>query len=239
MQQRVALVRAMALGAPLLLMDEPFAALDEITRADMRHLLARLSRAAGDDGAVRDPLDRRVGVHLRPRRRAVVAARADRRHRVDRPPPPPPPRARGRPRLLRRRDPPAGPPPRGRRPKVEPTRRIVAAGLVGIAVFGVVWELFVRIFDVRPFILLPPSRILGELADRPRFYLEAAAVTARHAAAGLLISLVDRRPDRRRARLVAVPRAGRPAGARRRARGPVGRLLHVDRRVARARRPAR
>jgi NitT/TauT family transport system ATP-binding protein len=42
MQQRVALVRAMALGAPLLLMDEPFAALDEITRTDMRHLLARL-----------------------------------------------------------------------------------------------------------------------------------------------------------------------------------------------------
>jgi NitT/TauT family transport system ATP-binding protein len=42
MQQRVALVRAMALGAPLMLMDEPFAALDEITRADMRHLLARL-----------------------------------------------------------------------------------------------------------------------------------------------------------------------------------------------------
>ena len=42
MQQRVALVRAMALGAPLLLMDEPFAALDELTRADMRHLLARL-----------------------------------------------------------------------------------------------------------------------------------------------------------------------------------------------------
>jgi NitT/TauT family transport system ATP-binding protein len=42
MQQRVALVRAMALGAPLLLMDEPFAALDEITRADMRHLLTAL-----------------------------------------------------------------------------------------------------------------------------------------------------------------------------------------------------
>ena len=42
MQQRVALVRAMALGASLLLMDEPFAALDEITRTDMRHLLARL-----------------------------------------------------------------------------------------------------------------------------------------------------------------------------------------------------
>jgi NitT/TauT family transport system ATP-binding protein len=43
MQQRVALVRGFALGAPVLLLDEPFAALDEITRADMRHLLARLS----------------------------------------------------------------------------------------------------------------------------------------------------------------------------------------------------
>ena len=42
MQQRVALVRAFALGAPYLLMDEPFAALDEITRADMRYLLAAL-----------------------------------------------------------------------------------------------------------------------------------------------------------------------------------------------------
>jgi len=42
MQQRVSLARAFALGAPYLLMDEPFAALDEITRADMRHLLAGL-----------------------------------------------------------------------------------------------------------------------------------------------------------------------------------------------------
>jgi NitT/TauT family transport system ATP-binding protein len=47
MQQRVALARAFALGAPYLLMDEPFAALDEITRADMRHLLARLCEPRG------------------------------------------------------------------------------------------------------------------------------------------------------------------------------------------------
>jgi NitT/TauT family transport system ATP-binding protein len=42
MQQRVALVRSFALGAPILVMDEPFAALDEITRSQMRYLLLRL-----------------------------------------------------------------------------------------------------------------------------------------------------------------------------------------------------
>lgn len=47
MQQRVSLVRGFALGAPVLLMDEPFAALDEITRADARYLLLDLWSRTG------------------------------------------------------------------------------------------------------------------------------------------------------------------------------------------------
>lgn len=46
MQQRVSLVRAFALHPPILLMDEPFAALDEITRSQMRYQLLELWQSA-------------------------------------------------------------------------------------------------------------------------------------------------------------------------------------------------
>lgn len=59
-------------------------------------------------------------------------------------------------------------------------------GAAGLLAF---WELFVRIRDVRPFVLLPPSEIVSTFLDTPRFYLDNIWVTAQHLVAGLAISL--------------------------------------------------
>jgi NitT/TauT family transport system permease protein len=69
------------------------------------------------------------------------------------------------------------------------SRRIVAP-IVGIIVFGAVWEVAVRVFDIRRFVLLAPSAIVSELADAPGFYWSNALVTGRHMVMGLSISLL-------------------------------------------------
>ena len=66
---------------------------------------------------------------------------------------------------------------------------MVVASLVGVAVFGLLWEVFVRVADVAEFILLPPSKIIAELADNPRVYFDAALVTGRHALVGIALAL--------------------------------------------------
>lgn len=70
------------------------------------------------------------------------------------------------------------------------TRRIVLAGVIGVVVVLGLWELYVRVFDVQRFILLPPSTIVREIRDHPRFYIDATLVTARHSAIGIAIGLV-------------------------------------------------
>jgi NitT/TauT family transport system permease protein len=70
------------------------------------------------------------------------------------------------------------------------SQRVLLASVFGIVTFGVVWELYVRLFDVQRFILLAPSTIARELGHRPRFYADAALVTAWHSGAGIAISLL-------------------------------------------------
>ena len=68
-------------------------------------------------------------------------------------------------------------------------RRIVAP-IVGIVAFAVFWELLVRLFDIRRFVLLPPSAIIDTLTDAPGFFWDNALVTARHMVVGLSIALL-------------------------------------------------
>lgn len=68
------------------------------------------------------------------------------------------------------------------------SRRLLAP-LIGIAVFLGVWELVVRVNDVRPFVLRAPSRIVSYLWQHPGDYAAAAWVTAQHAFWGTVIAL--------------------------------------------------
>jgi ABC-type nitrate/sulfonate/bicarbonate transport system permease component len=65
----------------------------------------------------------------------------------------------------------------------------LVATVVGISLFFAAWEAYVRIFDVRKFVLRPPSTALSHLWDFRGDFTSAAWITVQHAVIGLVIAL--------------------------------------------------
>lgn len=70
------------------------------------------------------------------------------------------------------------------------SRRSGVWAAVGVVAFGLFWEVLVRARDVKPFVLIPPSEIIDELAQNPSFWLGQTWTTAWHTLAGVSIALV-------------------------------------------------
>ena len=70
MQQRAALVRALSFKPSVLLMDEPFGALDSFTREEMNRLVEEIWLDTAHHHRTHHPLDRGGDLPLRPGRRA-------------------------------------------------------------------------------------------------------------------------------------------------------------------------
>ena len=188
MQQRVALVRALALGAPLLAMDEPLAALDEITRSEMRGLINQLVEGRGvttffvthSIGEAVALSDRVLVTSPRPARIIADIAIDLARPRPD--------DVDDEPRFFELCS-------HVRHALLEggtcDTRRhAIVAPIAGLVVFFGAWELLVRVFDIRPFVLARPSRIVRYLARFPDDYFHASLMTMKHAALGFAFAIV-------------------------------------------------
>ncbi len=63
----------------------------------------------------------------------------------------------------------------------------VSAGAVALLLF---WEVFVRVRDVRKFVLLPPSEIVSTFFETPAYYLENMGWTALRLVVALVVSLI-------------------------------------------------
>lgn len=66
--------------------------------------------------------------------------------------------------------------------------RRVLAPIIGLVGFLMAWEVFVRVLDVRPFVLRAPSKVLAYLADNTSAFVDASLATAVEALLALVIA---------------------------------------------------
>ena len=163
MKQRVAIVRALAWNASILLMDEPFSALDELTKNQLQDDLLRIQTHGAENDFVRHPQYLRSRLSRRSGRGNVAASRPHRRDPAGRPAAPP---DRGVARAAGVSEPGAG---RTRGvaqmssaaqwPRFRRWLDQVVPPAIILVVLLVVWQGAVRILDLPPWLLPAPSDI--------------------------------------------------------------------------------
>ena len=184
MRQRVAFARTLLSGKPLLCLDEPFGALDAITRGEMQQWLARsLEREPRTVLLVTHDVEEAIVLCDRV---VVLSRRAGARAE----------RARGAARApATGRRPRGGSAARGRAGAAggghvvrRSLRRIAPAALLAVALLGL-WELYCDLGGVEAVLLPAPHAVASALWDNAGLLAHNFAVTAEEVVLGLLLAV--------------------------------------------------